>query len=74
MNFLVAIKFSSDFLQGSSYEKIKLKCVVLSIVLATRPGTILPVVREITHMKKVLKCIILELSQEYAKEGGDVRS
>ena len=69
MNFLVAIKFSSDFLQGSSYEKIKLKFVVLSIVLA-RPGTILPVVREITHMKKVLKCIILELSQEYAKKRG----
>jgi len=59
VNFLVAMKFSSDFLQGSSYEKIKLIFIVLSIVLA-RPGTILSVVREITHLKKVLKCIILD--------------
>ena len=59
MNFLAAMKISSDFLQGSSYLKIQLKFVVLSIVLA-RPGTILPVVREITHIKKVLKCIILK--------------
>jgi hypothetical protein len=39
---------------GSSiknYEKIILKFVVLSIALA-RLGTILPVIREITHIKK----------------------
>jgi len=59
VNFLAAMKLSSDFLQGSSYLKIKLTFFVLSIVLA-RPGTILPLVREITHIKKVLKCIILE--------------
>ena len=41
-----------------NYEKIIFKFVVLSIALA-RPGTILPVVREITRTKKVCKRIII---------------
>ena len=66
MNFLFAIKLSSDFLQGSSiknYEKIILKFVVLSIALA-RLGTILPIIREITLKKK---CKILESKWECTK-------
>ena len=56
MNFLLAIKLSSDILQATNiyklwYKKIILKFVVVSIALA-RTGTILPVVREITHIKR----------------------
>ena len=42
------------------------KCVILSIALA-KPGTILPVVREITRTKKVYKHIILESKRKCAK-------
>jgi hypothetical protein len=52
LNFLYPIKLSSDSLQGSNYENTIFKLVVLSIALA-RPITILPVVREITRIRKV---------------------
>jgi len=42
------------------------KCVILSIALA-KPGTILPVVREITRTKKVYKRIILEAKWKCSK-------
>jgi hypothetical protein len=48
----------------TNYEKIILKFVVLSIALA-RSGTILLV--SLTHLRKVLRRIILESSLEYAK-------
>jgi len=51
----VAIKLSSDFLQGSNIYKLSenytKKLFVLSFALA-RTGTIFPVVREITLMTK----------------------
>jgi len=49
LTFLFAIKLSSDFYKvqiSTNYEKIILKFVFLA-----RLGTILPVVREITHIK-----------------------
>jgi len=54
VNFLVAIKLSSDFDQVQiciNYKKIILKFFVLSVALA-RSGTLLPIVREITPVKK----------------------
>jgi hypothetical protein len=53
----VAIKLSSDFLQGSNIYKLSenytKKLFVLSFALARRArGTIFPVVREITLMTK----------------------
>ena len=49
--FLVSIKLSSHFARFKYLEFIG-KCVILSIALA-KPGTIFPVVREITRTKKV---------------------
>ena len=47
MNFLLAI----DFTRFSYYENIVLKVVVITVELA-KPGTILPVVREITRIER----------------------
>ena len=47
LNFLFAIKSSSEFLHCSNISKF----VVISIGLA-KPGTILPVVREMTRIEK----------------------
>ena len=47
---------------STKYEKIILQCVVLSIVLS-RPGTVYPIIREITHVKR----IILESKSEMFK-------
>ena len=69
MNFLVAIKLSFDFDQVQiciNYKKIILKFFVLSVALA-RSGTLLPVVREITLVKKHKECIILYSNHECAK-------
>ena len=55
MHFLFVKKTSPDFdmvlISTTNYEKIRLKFIVLSIAL-DRPDAILPVVREITHIKK----------------------
>ena len=56
MNFLFAIKLSSDFFTRFKYLQIMRKFVVLSIVL-DRPGTILPVTRE-RSIKKSIKSVI----------------
>jgi hypothetical protein len=49
VNFLFAMKLSSDFKYLQIMRELVLKFFVLSITLAT-PGTIFPVVREITHI------------------------
>ena len=69
MNFILAIKISSDFDKVQitiNYEKIKFKFVVLAIILA-RPDTILSIVREITRMKNAFKRIMLESTREMCK-------
>ena len=69
MNFIFAIKISSDFDKVQitiNYEKIKFKFVVLSIILAI-PDTILSIVRGITRMKNAFKRIMLESSREMCK-------
>ena len=45
-----------------NYEKIVLKCAVLSIALA-----ILPVVREITRLKSIIKLIIFLIKSGMCK-------
>jgi len=58
---IVAIKLSSDFCKVqlfTNYEKIILKFVVISTALA-RPGTIFPIVREITPL---LCCVLVCLT------------
>jgi hypothetical protein len=58
VNFLLAMKLSSDYLTSFKYlqimSKIILKFVGLSNALA-RLGIILPIIREITCIKKGLK-------------------
>jgi hypothetical protein len=46
----------SNYLNGSQTE-----------VTLAMPSTILPIIREITHIKNVKKCIILESNQECSK-------
>lgn len=50
----------------TNFEKFMLKFVLLSIVLA-RQATILLVVGEITCIKKIQRCLILESNQEFEK-------
>ena len=71
MHFLFAKKLSADFFFSkvqifTNYEKIILEFAVISIALA-RPGTIFPVVREITRMKKVNKIVIYNLIGDVPK-------
>jgi len=74
VNFLFAIKISSDFDKVQitiNYEKIKFKFVVLTIIMIilARPDTILSIVRGITRMKNAFKrtCILLESTREMCK-------
>lgn len=67
VNFLFALKLYSYFYKiqiSSNYENIIIKLIVFFVAFAG-PGTILPIVREITLIyKKVLKSIILESNRE----------
>ena len=66
VNFLFAMKLSSDFFYNiqisTTYEKIILKFIVISIAL-DRLGSSFLVIREVTH----IKIIILESNLEFVK-------
>ena len=66
MNFLFAEELSSDFFLIYKLSTNYTQICFLSIAFA-RPGTSLPVVREITCVRKIKTCIILESNQECAK-------